>query len=700
MAEYGGWTGKVLRVNLTTGIIWSEPIDKYIPYIGGMGIGNKVIWDEVPAGTKAYDPENRIILAAGPLNGTGAPMSGRTHITSLLPSNPFHGISGSHMGGYWASELKYAGWDAVVVEGRAATPVWLKIVDDRVTIENARDIWGLGIFDADARIIGKMGQDAQVATIGPAGENMVNLSIIHTGASHSAGGHGGVMGSKNLKAIGVLGTGSVKIASRRHEWLRTDRELMEIVGSNNQHVMPANPQAWAEFHQSNSRWNSRDGLYWGSADPPVETKDNTPQQLNRIGYRCMKATRDHGDVAEPYTVRMGGCSACPIRCHAQLKVPQLMDYGYPEHVANTCVGWSGPGGMFIRGFFEPPEDPASGRFVCRTLASKVADTYGVWCNYGQIGRDLNYAYSKGILKRVLPADEYNDINWQLMLDGDPGWAEEIYRRIALKQGEISHLGDGAYWLAERWGFEEDYWTEEQWRVWSRLGFPRHHSNETMGQIGALYSLVFNRDPQLHTAVNFHGCGLSLEVKQEIAEELWGPNTYDEPNNYTPMNEHKAYAAYWSIIRNVLHDSLGLCNWMWPMSVSPLKERGYRGNTALESRFFSLATGIEKSEDELDLDAERVMTLHRAITVKQMGTVDMRNAHDYMPEWAFERDPGQDPFTPGTNKMDRADMELAKDLFYREFGWDVATGAPTRATLERLGMREVANELDSLGLLPA
>lgn len=700
MAEYGGWTGKILRVNLSSGMISTEPMEKYLSYLGGMGLGNRVMWDEVPAGTKAYDPENRIVFAAGPLNGTGAPMSGRTHITSLLPTNPFHGISGSHMGGYWASELKYAGWDGIIVEGRASSPVWIKIVDDRVTIENARDLWGQGIFDVDARIIGKMGEGAQVATIGQAGENMVNCSIIHTGSSHSAGGHGGVMGSKNLKAIGVRGTGAVKIAGRRQDWLQTDKDLMTIIGSNNQHVQPRNPQAWAEFHDSSSRWNSRDGLYWGAAEPPVETTDNRPEQLNRIGYRCMKATIDHGLVAEPYTVRMGGCSACPIRCHSQLKVPQLMDYGYPEHVSNTCMGYFSPGGVFARGYYNSGEELDSGPFVCRTLATKAADTYGLWFNYGQLGRDLNYAYSKGILERVLPSDEYNDIPWQLMLDGDPAWGPEIIRRISLKEGEISHLGDGSYWVAERWGFEADYWADEQWRMWSRLGFPRHHSNETMGQIGALYSMVFNRDPQLHTAQNFNASGLGLEVKQEIATELWGPNSYDAPNNYTPMTPGKAKAAHWAIVRNVLHDALGLCNWMYPMQVSPLKERGYRGDTAMEAKFFSLATGMQKSEAELDIDAERVMTLHRAYTVKQMGTVDMRNEHDYVPDWAFERDPDLTAFSAGTNKLDRDDMELARDMFYEQFGWDVATGAPTRATLERLSMKEVADELESLGLLPA
>ena len=175
---------------------------------------------------------------------------------------------------------------------------------------------------------------------------------------------------------------------------------------------------------------------------------------------------------------------------------------------------------------------------------------------------------------------------------------------------------------------------------------------------------------------------------------------DAPADYTPMNEYKAKFAKWSIIRNVLHDSLTLCNWMWPMTVSPLKERDYIGDTALESHYFSAVTGVKTSEEELDLMGERIFTLHRALTVKQMGTMDMRGKHDVMMDWIFDMDPDKKAFTPGTIKMDRDDMQLALTMFYKEMGWDETTGAPTRATLERLDLKYVADEMESMGLLPA
>jgi aldehyde:ferredoxin oxidoreductase len=135
-----------------------------------------------------------------------------------------------------------------------------------------------------------------------------------------------------------------------------------------------------------------------------------------------------------------------------------------------------------------------------------------------------------------------------------------------------------------------------------------------------------------------------------------------------------------------------------MAVSPSNGRNYRGDTALESKFMSMVTGKEISEAELDLAGERVLTLHRALTVKNMNTTDMRGKHDVMMDWVFDVDPEVKAFTMGTIKMDRDDMQLALTMFYKEMGWDEQLGAPTRATLERLVLSSVADDLERLNLL--
>jgi aldehyde:ferredoxin oxidoreductase len=702
-----GYTGKILRVNLGTGKISIDDTLKYKAFIGGEGIAMKIMWDEVPPGTKPYEPDNKIIFGTGPLCGTGVPCSGRTNITSLLPSSPFYGVSSSHMGGYFATELKYAGWDMIVIEGKAASPVWLRIEDNKVKIEDARWMWGKGIFDTQAMVASFMGKQAQVAAIGQAGENMVNLSVIRTGSSHSAGGHGGIMGSKNLKAVGVVGTGSVNIAASPKDWMELDTYMMSIIGANNQMVVPSHPQPWAEFSDKSSRWTGRKGLYWGAANPPVETGECDPHDMQSVGYRTQKAIFDLGPGAEKYTVRMGGCSHCPIRCHSQLNVPELEQWGMDPFVSNTCVGWSGPRGVMFKGYKPLPGKTAEEtRVIANAVGTKLADDYGVWCNYAQIGRDMNYCYTKGVFKRVLPADEYASIPWDKLLNGDPAFYLDFYDRVSNKKGEFSHIADGSYWLAQRWNLGDDYWNDKNNKLWTRGGYPVHHSNEAGAQVGALISCFSNRDAQNHSHMNYIGSKLPLAFQKEIAGEIFGsPDAFDAPSDYKPMNEYKARFVKWALDRSILHNSLTLCNWMWPMAVSPLKERKYRGDTSLEAKFYSLATGIQMSEKELDEAASRCFTLFRAITVRQMGTFDMRKEHDQTTAWVTDQEKAKDgsyikQFTPGTIAMEKEDMQLGLSMVYKQFGWDEKTGSPTAANLERYGLADVAKDLASRGLLPS
>lgn len=699
MSNVTGWTGKLLRVNLSTGNISEEDTLKYKGLIGGAGIGYKVIFDEVPQGTKAFDEENKIVVAVGPFTGAGVPCSGRTNITSLAPTNPYHAVTDSHMGGNFGAFLKFAGWDGIIIEGASDRPVWLKIEDDKVSIEDASAQWGKGVIDTTKELNEVMGKEACIAAIGQAGENLINLASVVNSVSHSAGGHGGVFGSKMLKAIGVVGTGSVKIAEGKgKEWVELNKYMLrDIIGANNQHVVPSTPQPWAEYHAPGSRWTAREGLYWGAAEPPVETGVSPQGDINKVGYRTQKAIFDLGEVAEERTIKMGGCHSCPIRCQSNLKVPELEKYGLSQYATSTCIGFINPGTVMDVNWRGTEEE-----LVIKSLGSRLADDYGVWSNYGQLGRDFRYVFTSGKFKEVLPEEEYNSIPWDLVDSEDPAFLVEFYRRIGEKEGEFWKIAQGPYWLDQEWDLGQEYWDGSGNNIWSKMAFPKHHSNEAGAQVGVLVNLMFNRDANSHTHMNLIDAGLPHDILGEVVEEMWGsPTALDEKQNYTPMNEYKAKFAKWSLDRNFLHDSITLCNWVWPMTVSPSKDRDYRGDTALEAKFFSLATGIDTSEEELDLAAERICTLHRALTIKNMDTIEMRTEHDIIPEWAFVdvNNPDAEPFTPGTVVMDRDDMQLALTMLYREYGWDEETGAPTRETYERLGLDDVADELESLNLLP-
>ena len=701
MAKYGGWAGKVLRVDLSTGRTWTEDtVEKYKDYLGGTGIGYKVMWDEVPAGTKPYDPDNRIIFGVGPLAGTGAPCNGRTAITTLWPTCwPTPLVATGHMGGQFAAKLKYAGYDAVIIQGRAERPVWLSIVDQQVEIQDSRRFWGEGIRRTTLAISQIMGPEAVVAAIGQAGENLVPMSVVMNSVSHSAGGIGSVMGSKNLKAIGVCGSGSVRIAGDKGEWEKLIKYHLSLLGANNQHVVPSSPQPWAEFYEPNSRWKGSKGLAWGAAPRPVETGTCEPHNLNRIAYRTNNAAFYMGDIAWPYTVRGNGCTGCPIRCHTMIKVPSISSkYGIPEVGQNTCTGLN-----FGRSFFTKFPDGERGmtNMEACMVGMHLADDLGVWCNYGQLQRDFQKLYYAGIIKKKLGEKEFKSYSWNKYEKGDPSFLFELFPKIASKEDELGTvLGLGTGYLLDRWSIAEETWGKDKELAYWKMGHPKHHSTEEAGQCGLLINLPYNRDAQCHSHINFIRNGLPLAVQKSLAAEIWGsPNAVDAVGAYTPMHPSKAKMAKWALLRKELHDSLSLCNWMGPWVASPLKERGYRGDNSIESMLYSLATGDKKDRQELDRVAERIFLLHRALTIRDMGTKEMRARHDTIPEWVFSDKSGKAPFTKGTTRLDRNDVNVAMDMFYEEMGWDRVTGAPTPQVYRTFGLDKVADELGKRKLLP-
>jgi aldehyde:ferredoxin oxidoreductase len=702
MAKSGGWTGKILRVDLSTGKITTEDTSTYKDYIGGSGLAYKVLWDEVAPGTDAWDPENRVVFGVGPLTGTGSPLSGRVSVTSLWPASGFDGVVGTlpatgHMGGHWGPELKYAGYDSVIVQGQADKPVWLHIQDDKVTLKDASRLWGNGIRRATTDICAEIG-DANVLAIGQAGENLVRLSNVMCDRSHSAGGVGSVLGAKNLKAIAVQGSGSIPIAADRQEWHELVYEYLSLVGANSGGVVPRSPQPWAEFY-GNTRWTARKGLFWGAARPPLETGECPVEALNKMAYRTHKGVLDHGDAGEKYTVRMGGCQACPIRCHVMTDVPALEEYGVSRYQVNTCSGNS-----FGRGFY-PGSAVARGsdRAVeVSQLGVAMADDYGLWNDYGQMPEDFLYAFESGLLEKYLPSEEYAEIAWDQMESGDPAFVQDIMRRITFKEGELGDaLAGGPALLEARWPeMKEAHNTEYDLQQW-KMGHHRHHSIENGGQVGALINLIYNRDPMCHTHTNFMGNGLPLELQKEIGAEIVGtPDAFEQYHNYGPMNEGKAKFVALSLIYMELHNSLTSCNYTLPTWASPWKDRNYRGDPDMEAKNYAAVTGEQVSQAELNETGAKMLALFRALTARQMNEIDQRNEHDLMPDWIFDYDQEKAPFDPGTDRMDRDDMELAKDMLYAELGWDTATGMPTRATLEKLNLKDVADELDKLGLLPA
>ncbi len=229
----GGYAGKILYVNLSERFIAAIDTAKYEQYGGGKGISSALFWDLCKDKTiSGFNPGNVVIMMTSPLTGTLTPGVGRLEISGInVFSYPVEWYSRSNIGGFFGTMLKYAGWDGIAVQGKADHPVWINIVNDKVTIEDAGSLWGKNTRDTQKEIwryvtgresyddwlqvgCGSTLQGPAVICIGRGGESQSRLGTVQTGIGMAAGqgGFGGVWGSKNLKAISAIGSGSLKVA--------------------------------------------------------------------------------------------------------------------------------------------------------------------------------------------------------------------------------------------------------------------------------------------------------------------------------------------------------------------------------------------------------------------------------------------------------------------------------------------------------
>ena len=727
-----GWAGSVLRVDLTHGAITTEDtLPKYKPFIGGMGIGYKIIWDEVPLDSDPLGDAAKAVFSVGPLTASGVPCSGRMTVSFLSCWSKGNSIVDAHMGGHFAHALKYAGYDAIIIEGKSDKPVYLKIEDEKVSIEDASHVWGKGTFDTNATLAKENGPEFDVISIGQAGENLVPMSCMVTSFGNSGGGGvGAVLGSKMLKAVVCRGTGAVKIARPMEVRLLSNYMIKDLVGGNNNHTVPTIPQSWAEYSATSSnRWQGGPGVTWDKAsNGPIDMGEQPSGQINVAALRCNKGVFDFGAVAEKYTVKQGGCSSCPVRCYTEYDMDPLADYDLPTHVSNTCMPI-----IKMLDWYPDHIDAATGEKVKSThdfvdqgdakmilggAGSRAADDYGVWCNYGSLYEDFNMAYTTGVLKDVITKGgtdmtEWNDIPWDLMENGDPRWLVEVYRRVAMKEGAFSDLGLGTYLLYEKWGMDDpaknaaglnfyDFVNGKNFNI-GHNGYPRHHGPESCWQTGTILSLMYNRDCMIHHLINFVSSGAPFDaIIKPVLEGFFGEGCVDRPKAYTPINENKIKLTKWAFNGKQWHDSATLCNWMYPMTIATSKKRNYVGDLDLDAKYMSAVVGEDYTREDLEFDSERISQLLRVMTAVSfklnLGSTNLRQDHDQPSDWVFDKDPDFKPFEEGTVKLDREDYAKALDMWYDAMGWDKETGIPTRATLEKFDLGDCADKLEALGLI--
>lgn len=413
-----GWTGKLIRVNLTNGSIEKEALNTRDAeqYLGARGLGSKILTDEVDPKVEPLSPQNKLIFMTGPLTGTFASSAGRYEVVAKAPLTGTIGASNS--GGHFGPELKYAGYDGIIFEGKADKPVYLYVNDDTVELRCAEHLWGKTVFETTDKLLEETAGDARVACIGPSGEKMVLFATVMNDKHRAAGrsGLGAVMGSKNLKAVVVKGSGSIEVAK--------PKEFMDAC-TDARRKLKAHPVTGG-----------------GLAAYGTEVLINI---LNQSGGLPTRNWRDggifeHADetsgeaLAEKYLVKNKGCFGCSIGCGRITRIPdgKYKSFGEgPEYES----GWSYGADCGVR-------DLAA---ICK--ANFLCNEYGI--DPITMGSTIACAmemHDKGIISKE---DLGRDLSF-----GDADSIVEFTRMTALREGFGDKMAEGSYRMADAYGHPE------------------------------------------------------------------------------------------------------------------------------------------------------------------------------------------------------------------------------------------------------
>jgi aldehyde:ferredoxin oxidoreductase len=412
-----GWVGKLLRVDLTKGEWKTEELDQNlaVKFIGGRGLGSKILSDEIDPKVDPFSPNNRLIMATGPLTGTSASAAGRYMVITKAPLTGT--IACSNSGGHFGAELKFAGFDLIVIEGRAKEPVYLYIEDGKVEIRDAKALWGKTTNEATDQILSETDMDARVACIGPAGEKLVRYACIINDKHRAAGrsGVGAVMGSKNLKAVAVKGSGSVTVA---------DKEAFRKATLDGFQKIKANPV-------------TSEGLpAYGTCVLVniINTSGAFPTRNFQEGVFSGAEKISGETIADEILVRNRACFACPIACGRVVKVknPKYECFSEgPEYESDWSLG--GCCGV------DNLDAIAKANDLCDILGiDPISAGVTIAC-----GMEL---FEKGIIstKEVGRSLNFGDADTML----------EMIKAIGYREGFGDALAEGSYRLAEKFGHPE------------------------------------------------------------------------------------------------------------------------------------------------------------------------------------------------------------------------------------------------------
>jgi aldehyde:ferredoxin oxidoreductase len=646
--------GTILRVDLTGGKIEKEPTSRYVKdYIGGAGIAGRIFWDEVPPETRPFDPKNLLLFNTGPLTGTL--LGNKGGVASKTPepaNNPFVYVG---IGGQFPSEMKFAGYDHIVIKGKAKGPVYLFINNDSIEIKDAKHLWGLDVHETQRKIKDELKDpDVQIACIGPAGENLVVYSLILHDIQNTAApkGLGAVMGSKNLKAVAVRGTKGLKIADPKAFLALYDEFFDEFREGGRAYAFGKQQHLEGISRQISEGYRLADEI-------PTEIPPSPTMEFNK-----------------KYLVGHIGCAFCPLQCHQNYSVPGVGNGG------TTCVAWLGMlyEQLYVRTDYR--------LWWKRTM---LANRYGIDHLYIELlGAWLIELYKRGIITAA-------DTDGIPMEKGSDEAVTALIEKIARGEGfgkllaggvvpAAMKLGKGSIEFATQSDNSPPYGAPGM-EIGEMGTVGKYRTGELEGGIGPGWSDRY---------ANVLSFAKYLEISPRKAA-----NIIDEYCNETSeriTGDRDAWKGHFDKRRSLisiemedsalLRDITGHCD----VTSEWLASYGMKFGCEDMAKWLNAATGTHYTTEQ----AREVAYRHRLMKDAYNILCARMIGEKPVPSKAFELMathglPGPDRVRLGHVKNPEDRKKLGENYCILR-GYDSKTGIPTREALEKLGLKDVADKL--------
>jgi benzoyl-CoA reductase subunit BamB len=647
-------TGFNLEVDLTRGNIErveTNPKDTEL-YLGGLGTSAKILWDRVPPDVKPFSPDNLLIFAAGLLCGTPATGCNRTIVTTISPQTEL--MAFSMMGGFWAPELKYAGYDKVILSGKSPDLVYLWINNDNVELRDATHLRGKGAIETAELIRQELNEPkAQVASIGLAGENRVYFASIEQGrSSASRGGIGAVMGDKGVKAVVVRGTRDINIA-RPAEYIELCNDVLEYIKFREDNPIPGvmpilaglgSPQ---EMKIHDEKWHT-ESFMWGNS------------RTRRKDFWTEEVEKEWTETMEDVRTRLISCYNCPMKCGATITMPGLPTYMMKcfSKLTYTMAAMS---------------NLDFGLRIAQRATEYGVDAFST----PQVMAFALELYENGILTdddmQGLPPDNEERFHWLL---------DKIVRREDI--GDV--LANGTYWAAREIGKGAEEYAHNNIKKHEQLPLK-------LSMLNPIYFLMYSTGEKINIT-QIEGQFPQMPFPERAQREEFVKDWFQVPDEkfkqyfldwelrgensfpYYPTVEMCCDIVDWQERMHYIDDALGMCS---GLSSFPLKPPYHIHNYP---KFISSGAGIEMDEAKLTQAAKRYRTLVRAINIRR----GMRRKDEKPPENHWKK------------RFPELEKELL-DAYYKLKGWN-NEGIPTRESLHELDLGYISEDFIKRGILEA